>query len=202
MILLDYKDRRPLYEQIVDKFSDMILKGILKPDEKLPSVRNLAMELSINPNTIQRAYMELEHRGFLYSVKGRGNFVCDNDCLKEERKQEIKARIMEQLKEAYGHGVSRDEIVQLMEQVYGEESQKDGSMKAEDSRKDTAYQKADAREHAAYQKADAREHAAYQKADTREHTAEQKADAGEHTAEQKADAGEHIATHEGGDGHD
>ena len=122
MILLDYKDRRPLYEQIVDKFSDMILKGVLKPDEKLPSVRNLAMELSINPNTIQRAYTELEHRGFLYSVKGRGNFVSDSDCLKEERKQEIKAKITEQLKEAHGHGITKNEIEQLVHMIYNGES--------------------------------------------------------------------------------
>ncbi len=118
MIILDYKDRRPLYEQIVDKFSDMILKGVLKPNEKLPSVRNLAMELSINPNTIQRAYMELEHRGFLYSVKGRGNFVSDNDHLKEERKQEIKTKLKEQLKEAYSHEIRLEEILQLVNQIY------------------------------------------------------------------------------------
>lgn len=122
MIILDYKDRRPLYEQIVDKFSDMILKGVLKPDEKLPSVRNLAMELSINPNTIQRAYMELEHRGFLYSVKGRGNFVSDNAHLKEERKQEIKTILMDQLKEAQIHEIRRDEILQLVNQIYGNEA--------------------------------------------------------------------------------
>ena len=121
MIILDYKDRRPLYEQIVDKFSDMILKGVLKPDEKLPSVRNLAMELSINPNTIQRAYMELEHRGFLYSVKGRGNFVSDNAHLKEERKQEIKTILMDQLKEAQVHEIGRDEILQLVNQIYSNE---------------------------------------------------------------------------------
>lgn len=121
MILLDYKDRRPLYEQIVDKFSDMILKGVLKPDEKMPSVRNLAMELSINPNTIQRAYMELEHRGFLYSVKGRGNFVSDNDHLKEERKLEIKLKLKEQIKEASIHGVGRQEIEELLQSIYATE---------------------------------------------------------------------------------
>ena len=114
MIILDYKDRRPLYEQIVDKFSDMILKGILKPDEKMPSVRNLAMELSINPNTIQRAYMELERKGFVYSVKGRGNFVSGNDYLKEERKQEIKAKLTIHLKEAYSHGIRKEEVEQLI----------------------------------------------------------------------------------------
>lgn len=118
MIILDYKDRRPLYEQIVDRFSDMILKGVLKPDDKMPSVRNLAMELSINPNTIQRAYMELEHKGFLYSVKGRGNFVSDSGKLKEEWKQEIRNHLKENLTEAFLHGIERREIDQMIEEIY------------------------------------------------------------------------------------
>ncbi len=118
MIILDYKDRRPLYEQVVDKFSDMILKGVLKPGEKMPSVRSLAMELSINPNTIQRAYMELEHKGFLYVVKGRGNFVSDSGHLKEERKQEIKKQLAKILKEAHIHGIDQREIKHLIEEIY------------------------------------------------------------------------------------
>ena len=66
MIVLDYQDRRPLYEQIVEKFRHLILNGALKPGEKMPSVRQLAMDLSINPNTIQRAYMQLEQEGLIY----------------------------------------------------------------------------------------------------------------------------------------
>ena len=65
MIILDLKDSRPLYEQIVERFQHLILCGALPEDEKLPSVRNLAIELSINPNTIQRAYGELEREGFI-----------------------------------------------------------------------------------------------------------------------------------------
>lgn len=72
MILIDYKDRRPLYEQIVEKLSDLMVRGVLAQDSQLPSVRSLATELSINPNTIQRAYAELERQGYIYSVKGRG----------------------------------------------------------------------------------------------------------------------------------
>ena len=75
MILIDYKDRRPLYEQIVEKLSDLMVRGILEQDSQLPSVRSLATELSMNPNTIQRAYAELERQGYIYSVKGRGSFV-------------------------------------------------------------------------------------------------------------------------------
>ena len=69
MLFLDYQDRRPIYEQIVEKFRLLILSGAMEPDSRMPSVRQLAMELSINPNTIQRAYMELEQQGLIYPVK-------------------------------------------------------------------------------------------------------------------------------------
>ena len=74
-IIINNASQQPIYEQIVDKMQRLIAGGALEPDEKLPSVRSLAVELSINPNTIQRAYSELERSGFIYSVKGRGNFV-------------------------------------------------------------------------------------------------------------------------------
>ena len=72
VILIDYKDRRPIYEQIVEKFQQMIICGVIEPDSPMPSVRSLAMELSINPNTIQRAYQELEREGYIYTMKGKG----------------------------------------------------------------------------------------------------------------------------------
>ena len=65
MILIDYKDRRPIYEQVVEKMADLMVRGILPQDSQLPSVRSLAMELAINPNTIQRAYAELERQGYI-----------------------------------------------------------------------------------------------------------------------------------------
>ena len=71
MILLDYKDRRPIYEQVVAKLEELMLLGVMKENEPLPSVRSFAMELSINPNTIQRAYVELERQGYIYTVKGK-----------------------------------------------------------------------------------------------------------------------------------
>ena len=73
MIVLDYKDRRPLYEQITQRFQMLIVKGVLPKDMQMPSVRSQAMELSINPNTIQRAYSELERQGYIYTIKGRGS---------------------------------------------------------------------------------------------------------------------------------
>ena len=70
MIVLDYRDSRPLYQQVKDSLRRMMLTGLLEPDEKLPSVRSLATQLAINPNTIQRAYAELEAEGYIYSVAG------------------------------------------------------------------------------------------------------------------------------------
>lgn len=100
MIMLDYKDTRPIYEQVVEKFQTLILKGVLEPDAQLPSVRSLAVELSINPNTIQRAYGELERQGFIYTVKGRGGFVRYHEDLLEVRKERLRKQLLEVLKEA------------------------------------------------------------------------------------------------------
>ena len=115
MIVLDLKDARPLYEQIVERFKHLILCGALPEDEKLPSVRNLAMELSINPNTIQKAYGELEREGFIYSVKGRGNFVSANGSLKEAKKEELKMQILALVKEGESIGLTKQEVIQLLQ---------------------------------------------------------------------------------------
>lgn len=114
MIVLDLKDARPLYEQIVERFKHLILCGALTEDEKLPSVRNLAMELSINPNTIQKAYGELERQGFIYTVKGRGNFVSPNGSLKEARKEEIRQQLRELLREGESIGFGREEMIKFI----------------------------------------------------------------------------------------
>ena len=87
MIILDYQDRRPIYEQITEKFRMRIDKGALPAGSRLPSVRQLAMELSINPNTIQRAYMTLEQEGLIYPVKGKGNFVAETQQIRKKAKK-------------------------------------------------------------------------------------------------------------------
>lgn len=79
MIQLDLKDPRPIYEQIKDKIKDLVIGGAVRPDEKIPSVRELAQTLTINPNTIQKAYKDLESEGVIYSVKGKGNFIARLD---------------------------------------------------------------------------------------------------------------------------
>ncbi len=113
MIVIDYKDSRPIYEQVVEKFQNLILKGVLQNNDKLPSVRTLAMELSINPNTIQKAYAELERQGFIYTVKGRGNFVSGDINLLESRKSELINAIYKLCKEAEDIGISSEELLEL-----------------------------------------------------------------------------------------
>ena len=111
MITLDYADRRPIYEQVVDKMKELILLGVLETDSQLPSVRELAMELSINPNTVQRAYAELERQNVIYCVKGRGNFVSGVKDLKEEHKKELLTQISELVQEVAKAGISEEELL-------------------------------------------------------------------------------------------
>ena len=112
MIYIDYKDSRPIYEQITERFKTLILKGVLAPDERMPSVRSLAMELSTNPNTVQKAYAELERQGFLYSVRGKGNFVRGDISLKEAKKEELRARLQELLAEAEEIGIDKQDLLE------------------------------------------------------------------------------------------
>ena len=118
MILIDYQDRRPLYEQIVEKFKMLIMRGVLEADTQMPSVRSLAAELSINPNTIQRAYTELERQGFIYPVKGRGNFVSPDRKVKAERLREYTEKLRGLLKEGHDMGLEREEIQELLDEVW------------------------------------------------------------------------------------
>lgn len=117
MITIDYKDKRPIYEQIVEKIRRLILRGILKKDDALPSVRSLALELSINPNTIQKAYQELERMGYIYSVKGRGSFIMDSQIVIDEAVEEVKSDIGELVLKAKDAGLSLKKLLDLVEQI-------------------------------------------------------------------------------------
>ena len=118
MIVLDYRDRRPLYEQITERFEELMFQEILTENTKLPSVRSLATELSINPNTIQRAYAELEQKGYIYSVKGKGSFVAENSVMKEKRKKDLLIQVSEVIDEAIRLGISGEEIKNMVEIQY------------------------------------------------------------------------------------
>ena len=115
MIVLDYRDSRPLYQQVKDSLRRMMLTGLLEPGEKLPSVRSLATQLAINPNTIQRAYAELEAEGYIYSVAGRGSFVSAGDGEHLRRIAELTGRLVPLLEELKSLGYTREHLLVLWE---------------------------------------------------------------------------------------
>lgn len=122
MLHLDFGDRRPLYEQIKDKIKDLIISGILAENEKIPSVRELAASLAINPNTIQKAYKELEGEGYLYSLKAKGNFVSPHN----ENPLSLKAfelidNISQEIKELRYIGIEEKKLQELITKIYKEE---------------------------------------------------------------------------------
>lgn len=133
MILINYKDRRPIYEQIVEKFSELMVTGVLEQDSQLPSVRNLAVELSINPNTIQRAYAELEREGYIYSVKGRGSFVAENHLIREQKKKTLFKALHDLVATAKNLGITMLELQEQVIQDYGtREEERDDRSKESD----------------------------------------------------------------------
>ena len=115
MISINFRDSRPIYEQVKDSLRRLIVSGALSPDEKLPSVRELAAQLVINPNTIQRAYRELEAEGYICSVPGRGSFVCQQDAALEARREELLSRFDALVGELALVGVGSDKLIQRLE---------------------------------------------------------------------------------------
>jgi len=111
VIQLNYRDPRPIYEQVKDGIRKLAYSGVLGPDDKLPSVRELAMKLAINPNTISRAYKELEQEGFIYTVTGRGTFINQEFDLNDSRKEELWQQFDKAAKELLGLSVTTQELV-------------------------------------------------------------------------------------------
>lgn len=124
MIVLDYRDGRPLYEQITERLEELMFQEVLTENMRLPSVRSLATELSINPNTIQRAYAELEHRGYIYSVKGKGSFVAEGSRLRSRRKMLWEEKFDQTVKEGLQIGIAPQEMCQRLEQVFDQKKYK------------------------------------------------------------------------------
>ncbi len=118
MITIDYQNRAPIYEQIVERFQTLILKGILPPGSQMPSVRSLAIELSINPNTIQKAYTALEQEGYIYPVKGRGNFVAENDDLLEQKRENFLEKMAEFFLEGRELGITKEQCESVLENCW------------------------------------------------------------------------------------
>ena len=121
MIVIDYQNRKPIYEQIVERFQMLIVKGILEADSQMPSVRTLASELSINPNTIQKAYTILEQQGYIYPVKGRGNFVSGNQTLKEKKEDVFFQKLRDVIQEGKELGIEKERCIAKTSEFYEED---------------------------------------------------------------------------------
>lgn len=122
MFQLDLKSRKSIYEQVIDNIKEFIISGILAPEEKLPSVRELSRTLTVNPNTVQKAYRELERQGYLYSVSGLGSFVAPREHRKfdEEKLRKSKETIGRELRELRYLGLSTDDVQKLIQELMQE----------------------------------------------------------------------------------
>ncbi|MBQ3055482.1 MAG: GntR family transcriptional regulator [Oscillospiraceae bacterium] len=121
MIHPDYKSGKTLHEQIEDEIKRLIVSGAWQADEQLPSVRELSVQLTVNPNTVQRAYKQLEQDGFIYSIKGKGNFVAavsHEDGKK--RRIELQTAVREAVKELCFLGEEEQVLFDLIHSIYEE----------------------------------------------------------------------------------
>ncbi len=126
MITLDYADKRPIYEQTKEKLRELIISGVLKAHDKIPSVRELASSLSINPNTIQKAYRELENEGYIYSVAAKGSFVSpreETEKIRNERAGELMEILRHHTEELKFLGVSKEEIIKTVAEIYSQKEE-------------------------------------------------------------------------------
>lgn len=121
MININYRDRRPIFEQVKDGFRNLIISGVLKEGERMPSVRDLASSLAINPNTIQRAYRELESEGYICSVPGKGSFVSQRDEAAERRRAELLSKMAETVRELRHTGLNEEELISLIRKEYSDD---------------------------------------------------------------------------------
>lgn len=122
MFIIKPTSRLPIFEQLKAQILEFISLGVLSPNDKLPSVRSLATELSINPNTVAKAYQELELQGYVYTVPGKGCFVGDNnldDQIKQVKLKEFRGAV----EESKRHNLSMDALIDTIKAVYegGEE---------------------------------------------------------------------------------
>ena len=116
MIELNYRDGKPIYEQVKEGFKKLILSGALREGEKLPSVRELSAFLAVNPNTIQRAYRELEAEGCVYTAPAKGTFAASPDALREEKAAALMRSLYETAAALRALGVPEEEIHRGLEE--------------------------------------------------------------------------------------
>ena len=120
MLNLDYRDARPIYEQVRDNLRRLMVSGAIQEGEKLPSVRSLASNLAINPNTIQRAYESLAAEGYVYSIPGKGSFAAPRTGVDEERRDRLLGQFDSLTAELLYLGVTRDRLIARIREKGGE----------------------------------------------------------------------------------
>ena len=119
MIQLNYRDSKPIYEQIKEGLRRLVITGAIATDEKLPSVRELASELAINPNTIQRAYRELETEGYIYTVSGKGSFAAEQSDVRGRRNEELLKEFDEIVRELLYLSGDKEALIRRIEEIAG-----------------------------------------------------------------------------------
>ena len=123
MFILDLKSRVPIYEQLKNKTLELILAGVLEQDSQLPSVRSLARELGVNPNTIQKAYQDMEKEGIIYSVAGKGSFVNDISSLKEKELASAFDSLDDLLRQLKDAGADKATVLACVEKIFSKGEQ-------------------------------------------------------------------------------
>ena len=118
MFKLDYSDGKPIYEQIKDNFKQLIIDGVFKQDDRIPSVRELAVSMAINPNTIQKAYKELEFEGYVYSVRAKGVFVAPIEKITEDKNTDkLYKNLEDALRELYFVGEDKQKVLLTVDKI-------------------------------------------------------------------------------------
>lgn len=117
MVQLNYRDAKPIYEQIKEGLRKLVVSGALSVGDKLPSVRELASQLAINPNTIQRAYRELENEGYIYTLVGKGTFVAESKNIDNTRETELLQEFDELVTELLYLEVSKEQLKERIDMV-------------------------------------------------------------------------------------
>ncbi len=118
MFTINYQSREPIYEQLYNSVIRMIAMGALEPHSKLPTVRALAQELGINPNTVSKSYQMLEQNGYIYSTVGRGSFVSENTSMLTGKKEEAVNSLCKAIKEASNVGLPKKYIYDIVNDIY------------------------------------------------------------------------------------
>lgn len=125
MFSLDLQSRQPIYEQLKNKIGELVLLGQLRPDDQLPSVRSLARELGVNPNTVQKAYQDLERESIIYSVAGRGSYISPELDLGEQLRRQQLRRVSQAAMQARQCGIGEERVVEAVREVYKEGNKRD-----------------------------------------------------------------------------